>query len=569
MIPKPLLFSGMPYLIGLVLTIIQLTINSASALEVNAEIDKNPVIVDESFTLTVTANDDVPRNAFRSDALLNTFIVGATSVDRSTSIINGQMERQTRWRVNLIARRAGQFEIPSFNIDGVRTSPIVVDVIEPSTSPSERGPVFMTTEIDNHTPYVQQQVRYTVRLHLAQTLENGSISPPDVANADIQQASNDDDQQEIIDGQRYRVITRTYFITPRRSGELVIQGSRFDGQVRDTSSRSFATFSRPQHVATLAPDVTLSVQPQPSDYPGHWLPSEQVVLTEEWDTDRRLIVGEPINRHITLTAQGVRDEQLPDIQVEYPAGLRFYPERTDRDSFSRQGQRVAQAQFRGVIIPAHAGTFELPSIDIQWWDVNAEQVRTASIPARTIEVFAPAGGIESPLAQEHQPDLTTPVGVDNPSVAPSHSFGWVIGVALLAVLWLATLVIALVLWRRLKNTSLTSNHHGDQLVPATSRESLRLLKQACQRNDATAAYTALNAWLTTTELNASSPSQLSEVSQNEMLTNAINSLEASLFSQTKPTWTEGDALWQGIQQLHRRESAIDAARLPDIYKSHL
>ena len=563
MIPKVFV----PYLVGAVLVILQLTINTALALEVQAVIDKNPVIVDESFTLTVSANDDLPRNAFQSDVLTGSFIVGATSVDRSTSIINGQMERLTRWRVTLIARRPGQYEIPSFNIDGKRTAPIVVDVVEPSESPSERGPVFVTAEVDNLHPFVQQQVRYTVKLHLAQTLESGSISPPDIDHADLQQASNDEDRQEIVDGQRYRVITRTYFITPRRSGELTIQGSRFDGQVRDSSTRSFATFSRPQSVTALAPDITLDVQAQPADYDGHWLPSEQVVLSEEWDEERRFIVGEPINRVVTLTALGVRDEQLPELTFNYPAELRFYPERTDRDSFTRQGQRFAQAQYRGVLIPAQAGAFELPSVEVTWWDISAERLRTASIPARRIDVHEPAGGLTSPLAQPSEPPQpsTEPTLLSGPHVT-ARSGWWIAATLVFAALWLFTLALAIWLWRRDAQPRRDPTVRNPPQVPVASRQPLRDLQQACKGNDAPATYSALNRWLKTTELPATNPAQLADWSDDEAFSSAILSLERALFSQHKTSWEQGQALWGGVQRLHQRPpKAADQAKLPSLY----
>ena len=556
-----------PHVIGFMLFVIQLSIGTAFALDVQAVIDKNPVIVDESFMLTITANDDLPRNAFQSDVLTQSFIVGATSVDRSTSIINGQMERLTRWRVTLIARRPGQYEIPSFNIDGTRTAPIVVDVVEPSDTNNERGPVFVTAEVDNLTPYVQQQVRYTVKLHLAQTLESGTISPPEINHADIQQASNDDDQQEIIDGQRYRVITRTYFITPRRSGELLIQGSRFDGQVRETSSRSFATFSRPQSVTALAPDITLEVRAQPVDYNGLWLPSEQVVLTEEWDEDRRFIVGEPINRVVTLTAQGVRDEQLPDLTFDYPSVLRFYPERTDRNSFSRQGQRFAQARYRGVLIPTQAGTFELPAIELTWWDIKAERMRTTQLPARSIEVHEPAGGLASPLVQStDSPPPSTQLDQPEAQQPASKPRWWAVAAICFAVLWLLTLAVAIWLWHRYTELRGPSPQHAPDQVPHAGRQPLRALQHACKRNDAAATYKALSQWLKTTELPFSTPAQLANWSNDEAFSSAIVSMERALFSQHKTSWEKGPVLWRGVQRLHRPSVATEQqAKLPSLY----
>ncbi|MCC5879478.1 MAG: protein BatD [Idiomarina sp.] len=547
---------------------------AAMALNVSAEIDKNPVIVDESFTLTITADDDLPRNAFRSDVLLNHFIVGATSVDRSSQIINGQMSRQTRWRLTLIARRPGQYEIPSFDIDGQRTSPIVVDVIEPGESEGDRGPVFITASIDSDTPYIQQQVRYTVRLHLAHNLESGSISPPQVSNADIQQASSDEDTQELVDGQRYRVITRTYFITPRRSGEILIEGSRFDGQIRDTSQRSFTSFSRPQTVSALAPDITLDVRPQPAQFTGDWLPSEHVALSEDWDETQTFTVGEPINRRISMIAQGVRDEQLPELSHNYPTTMRYYAERTERESFSRQGQRFARAQYRGVIIPAQAGTFELPEIKVNWWDINAEQMRTARIPARTIEVTEPPGGQPSPFAQPQTLDndsapLSPPqLSVPAETSAPDHH--WRTAATTFAVLWILTLLafVYMLMFKRPHQEKQKDLSHTSGLVPAASRQPLQKLKQACQGQDAHAAHQALNQWIASRQGAPTSAENFARQMNSPELLAAVETLHAAIYAAEKPQWQGGSQLWQAVQALHKPLPAKAGDQtIPELYPS--
>lgn len=555
--------------------LLTLVTSQAWAISVTATVDKNPVIVDESFTLTITADDDLPRTSFRPDELLNNFVVGGTSVDRSTQLIQGQMSRQTRWRVTLVARRAGQFEIPSFTIENQRTAPIVLDVVEASASDSQRGPVFITAEVDNESPYIQQQIRYTVRLHLANSLETGSISPPQIENADIQQANNDDDSQTLIDGQRYRVITRTYFITPRRSGQFYINGSRFDGQIRDNSSHAFATLSRPQTVTALAPDIELTVRPQPADFDATWLPSEQVTLEETWQDDQRFIVGEPINRQITLTSQGVRHEQLPDIEFSYPANLRYYPERTDRDSFSRAGQRFAQAIFRGVIIPSQAGTYSLPPVEVSWWDVASEELRTARIEGREIEVHEPAGGMASPTSMPLANASNGPT--EQPSIASqgaTQQSWWSISASIFLALWLVTLasLIGVILYhRKAKNQTGAKAKpvKSANQVPLASRKPLKSLKSACYSGDPEKAQQALIAWAKSKNTQGSLQGGLQSVARelNSIeLEQAILELEASLYSKDRHAWAGGPALWQAIQKLHHiGPEQRKKSELPSLY----
>lgn len=544
----------------------------AQSLNVRVEVDKNPVIVNESFLLTITADDELPRTAFRSDPLHGEFVVGATSVDSSTRLINGQLNRQTRWQVTLVARRPGTYQIPSFDIYGQMTQPIDIEVIETSGSGDARGPVYLTATLDNESPYIQQQLRYEVKLYLAHTLETGSINPPEVENADIQQTSTDEESQEIIDGQRYRIISRTYLITPRRSGPLTIQGSRFDGQVRDETQRSFASFNRARSVTAIAPDLDIQVKPQPDDFRGRWLPSEHVVLEEEWDDQQHFIAGEPINRRITLTAQGVRAEQLPDVSVEYPTGMRYYPERTERDSYSRGGERLAQAVFRGVVIPSQPGTYTLPAVEVNWWDVRADEPRTETLPERTIEVHPPAGGMSSPTAQQELGEDPAPLAepIAEPtaeSSVPVQNALWSPWTSLLLGLWLVTLALSAWLgYLLLKQRSPDTAKHSKRSVPAASRAPLQQLKIACKQNNPAQAKQALLAWARSrhSEFHGGLEALAVQLG-NDDFTHAVQELHQHLYSQNKTPWKGGKQLWQAMQQLHRPSRASRKKSLQPLY----
>ena len=92
--------------------------NKAYALSnVTATVDKNPAMINESILLTVIADDDIDRGALDTSALLNDFIVGQTSVSSQTSMVNFKTSRTTKWQVILIARKAGEFTIPSLTIE--------------------------------------------------------------------------------------------------------------------------------------------------------------------------------------------------------------------------------------------------------------------------------------------------------------------------------------------------------------------------------------------------------------------------------------------------------------------
>jgi len=152
----------------------------AQVTRVEASIDKNPVMLDESFTLTVTANGDVNRDAFDSSGLLSDFVVGRTSVSSQTRMVNFQTSRSTTWSTTLFPRSTGDYTIPSFQIDGQNSQPISVSVIPVSSGTnSESRDVFVTTELDKDTVFLHQQVKYSVKLDLARERERGSLQAPE------------------------------------------------------------------------------------------------------------------------------------------------------------------------------------------------------------------------------------------------------------------------------------------------------------------------------------------------------------------------------------------------------
>ena len=69
----------------------------AQSINVTASVDKNPVMVNESFILTVEANGDVDRNSFDSSLLMKDFVVGRTSVSSQTKMVNFDTTRSTTW----------------------------------------------------------------------------------------------------------------------------------------------------------------------------------------------------------------------------------------------------------------------------------------------------------------------------------------------------------------------------------------------------------------------------------------------------------------------------------------
>ncbi|MCY7295872.1 protein BatD [Alteromonas sp. a30] len=490
--------------------IFSLMLISASVLadvtDVTATVDKNPIMRDESFILEVTANDEVAAGKFDPSPLLKDFVVGRTSTSRQTQVINFDTTRTTRWQTVLIPREIGRFTIPSFNIEGVSTQPFTVEVLPVSQNKNAQGrDIFITTEISKDEVYLQQQVKYTAKLHVAVDLQRGSLTAPQIADAEIEQVGQDKEYSEIVGGRRYRIIERTFSIIPQKSGTFNVQAPYFEGEMLDNSRRSFGFFNRTRTINRVGENRFLTVKPIPDNYDHHWLPSEHVEIHDEWQGDiNNLTVGDPITRTLTLTAIGVVEEQLPEIVSQYPDSVKTYPDQADSTTVERNGTFVAQRKESIAIIPNTDGLVTLPEIKVPWFNTRTGKTEYATIPAKQVNIKAAEGTQEtvstpetniqpqapefSPRSQATSPNSAIPTVLSNPPLPYWSLSSWV-----LLVLWLLTLLAWFISSRR-KTLSVdtvkrhTATHQNEQ-------EAWKKLVNAAKTNDSKNLTNYLQQWL--------------------------------------------------------------------------
>ena len=174
--------------------------NVLAASQISATINKNPVVVNESFILKITIDDDVDTNALNTSVLLKDFIVGRTSVSSQTSMVNFKTTRTTTWSTLLISKKSGDFVIPPLSIEGMDTQAIQVNVLaEQDPRADQQKDLFITSEVSTKEVYVQQQLTLTVKLHFSAELKRGSLTEPTLEGASITQIGKDKDKIKSIE----------------------------------------------------------------------------------------------------------------------------------------------------------------------------------------------------------------------------------------------------------------------------------------------------------------------------------------------------------------------------------
>lgn len=463
--------------IFLFILLLQAPFSALAVTQVDATVDKNPVMNGEYFVLTVTANDNLDAGALNTSALQRDFIIGRTSVGRSTQIINFDTSKTTTWQILLAAKHVGQFTIPPFTIDGVSSAPINLKVVAASSPQGQSKTLFMTSSLSTEQAYPGQLVLYQVKLYLGADLQRGVLNAPTINHAQIKQLGEDKDTQEIVNGKRYRVIERTYSIIPDKPGELKISPATFQGDVviSGQGGRDMFGFgmSDSRMVQSASKSHLIEVLPKPAHYQGQWLVADLVSLHDIWGDEQSYQVGNPITRTITMLASNAEDTALADMTIPEPAGFKIYPEKPQRENIVRNGQLIAKLTQTIAMVPTHAGTFTLPEVKIPWWNPQLKKQEYAKLPAKTIKVNpAPAS-----TAAPQMPIVTT---ADAAQPQPQtqtiiHAGYWPWVAAGFALLWLITLL----LWRR----AVVSARHQltgklQQHQPSTANSD-KLLVEAC------------------------------------------------------------------------------------------
>lgn len=509
-----------------------------AATEITATVDKNPVVVNESFVLTVTANEDLDANALDTSSLNKSFVVGRTNVQRQTSVINFSATRTTTWKTVLIARKAGTYTIPSLTVDGTSTQPISVDVVAASDSrANNQQDIFITTDISKSSVYVQQLLTMTVKLHFATELKSGTLTEPELEDAQVSQIGKDIESQDIINGKRYRIIERTFSISPQKSGQFTLTPPAFSGEIMESSGRrgNFYSFANTKPVSVLSAPIDIEVKPIPVDYQGTWLPSELIALHQEWQPkDGQFYVGEPITSILTLTAAGLSKEQLPTLEIEAPNGLRVYPDQPELNTGLTNGNLVSQQVKSFAIVASQPGTYQLPAIRIPWWNTVTNAKEWATINGQTITIKPnPNAPIETSTPKEISSQTSsdngkvTTIYVDKPSWLQWLFLG----------LWIASMIGWLFTYMAMQN-----RQPVESIGKQTSVDKSVILK-ACKQNNAQLVNQALLPWFNQhLDSPKTSISEALAAINDEKLTKAVEVLQESLFGKQPGTWDSNDLI---------------------------
>jgi hypothetical protein len=391
----------------------------AAQAAVIASLDRSNVELNESFTLKITVDTAIDTEPDAS-ALEEDFYVGTRSQLSNTTIVNGQISRSRTWTYVLMAKREGNLVIPPVRIGNEQSEPVPVSVSPPSNALPGEADIFVTAEVDHDESFVQAQILYTVKVYRSVATRQPRLSEPSINGVEVlvEIAGEERSYESILNGKAYNVVERVYALFPQESGAISITPARFEARVlRDGRITGRKIFE------SEAIDIAVDpIPPPPDGHPGAaWFPARAVTISEDWSREPgSLPAGEPITRHITVTAVGQLSTQIPVIDPAVPATVKTYPDKPEfRDTAEASGIRASRRD-QYALIGVDAGDVVLEAVALPWWNIDTGEWQIASLPATTLKILpspnAPAAQpvAEAPVEQEESdPEASTALVVES------------------------------------------------------------------------------------------------------------------------------------------------------------
>ena len=377
-----------------------------------ATVDKNPVSVNDVFTLKITLTNG--KGNIETPDLNDFRVVFGPSRSSSYRIVNGRQSSAITFSYTLRPKQTGTFEIgvAKASVDGkvLTTSPIKVEVVKGASSSSSsasqgsRGAtqssapkstnqnLMVRIQLSKSNVYKGEQV--VVSFSLLSRYNNIDLGEMDFPTLDgfwteefPEQETTWEPTLEVINGMQYRkAILRQLVVFPQRPGTFEIDPLTLSANV----NRSFFNPGESITVRSNTPRITVNALPDeaPESFNGavgNFDFSATVDKTE-------VKANEAINLKVKVTGSGnlsLIDE--PDFQ--FPEDFEVYdPETDDRISVSTGGVRGSRT-FQYLIIPRYPGEYTIPELEFSFFNTNTGKYQAAKAGPFNFSISDDAGNV--------------------------------------------------------------------------------------------------------------------------------------------------------------------------------
>lgn len=395
------------------------------------------VILDKPFKISFTVN--AKGKDFRLPELADFDVLAGPfeSYSSSVSFINGEQTSSVTYTYTytLLAKKTGRFAIPSASVtvkkDKYTSNGLSIEVL-PADAPSassgqdtqgraqeqqnsglSKENLFIRTIVSKTNVYEQEAVLLTYRLYSVPTNNIVNVSAKKIP--EFKGFIKNDIQQDVqlryenYNGRNYTVADLYQVILfPQRSGTVEVESALFDLVLRienQNTRRSFfdSFFDSYTNVSreVTAPRVKINVKELPvTNKPIAFNGTVGDFRVTSSISANEVKANEAVTLKIVIEGSGnMRMIKTPS--VKFPESFEQYDPKVNNDfkvtTSGVSGNKIVEY----LVIPRHPGEFEIPAVNLIYFDLSSNTYKTLSTPTYKLNVLKGEGGTSTAMVDNN------------------------------------------------------------------------------------------------------------------------------------------------------------------------
>ena len=317
-------------------------------------------------------------------------------------IINGRYNSGVDYTYYLQPKEKGVFRVgpAAIKVDGktsrsnVATLKVMADGGPPGT---EKGPVFLTATLGSQKAYVEQQLPYTLKLHLRTNVSDISLDLPETDELTFRQLEKPKESQVVYHGVSYRILEVSYGVIPLKPGRFRIPPARMGLTVYSARKRTprglfddpfFGGALRTGRPLTVSSEpLALEVLPLPQkDKPRDFSGLVGKFTIEGSLSGSEVHAGDSVTLTVRLSGKG-NVNRLPDLKMPTMDHLKTYADEPVFQTRAGAHGLTGSKTMKWALVPDKEGRYTIPPFTLSYFDSEAESYRTRKTQPLALKVL--------------------------------------------------------------------------------------------------------------------------------------------------------------------------------------
>jgi hypothetical protein len=398
-------------------------VESSISQEFSASIDKNPVSIDDQFTLSfVLSNAGTSGGRNLKMPNLEKFrIMMGPSTSTSMQIINGAVSSSATYSYVLQPKELGKHTIGAASIEaGGKTyssNPVTIEVVKGTPRPKQQAQqgasgdvnaqlaqnLFLRATLDKARVRQGEQVNLVYKIYTRVPVQNYNLTKAPTMTGFWSEESDMPKQvqltTETIDGKQFQVgVVKRSALFPTQFGTLEI-GPMEITTIVTVRSRSFDPFDsffndpfgRQIEYVVKSDPVRVRVEQLPSGAPVSFKGAVgKFTMTSKVDK-QNVKTNEPVSLRVTISGTG-NIKVLESPSVEVPTDFEQYTPKVS-DNINRRDAKISGSKtFEYILIPRYPGRKPIKPVEFSYFDLQKNEYVTLRSPEIELNVEQGAAG---------------------------------------------------------------------------------------------------------------------------------------------------------------------------------